>query len=101
MATFHGSLWRVHRFAFTESVRRPIPKDVELDHRCRNRACFRPTHLDPVLRSENGRRRSRRQRETLTRCPAGHPLDAPNGIATPFAGVVCGLCDGVPIHGAW
>ena len=94
MGRFVGTIARVHRKAFAEAAGRAIPRDVELDHRCRNRACFRPTHLDPVLRAENGRRRSSRQRATLDRCPMGHRLDAPNGLATPQGGVVCRICDG-------
>lgn len=101
LAKFRGVLWRVHRYAWTEAAGRGLPRDVELDHRCRNRACFRPTHLEPVLRKENARRRSARQRLTLERCPGGHRLEEPNGIATPEGGVVCALCDGAKLNALW
>lgn len=34
----------------------PIPDGLDLDHLCRNRACVRPDHLEPVTRTENLRR---------------------------------------------
>lgn len=34
----------------------PIPEGLELDHLCRNRACVRPDHLEPVTHQENTRR---------------------------------------------
>jgi hypothetical protein len=31
----------------------PVPQGMELDHLCRNRACVRPDHLEPVTHQEN------------------------------------------------
>lgn len=33
-----------------------VPPGMQLDHLCRNRACVRPAHLEPVTASENIRR---------------------------------------------
>lgn len=33
------------------------PKDVTLDHLCRETRCWNPDHLEPVTRAENSRRR--------------------------------------------
>ena len=44
-----------HRAAYV-LVRGPIPKHLELDHLCRNRACINPWHLEAVTRTINARR---------------------------------------------
>jgi hypothetical protein len=31
----------------------PVPDGLDLDHRCRNRWCVNPKHLEPVSRAEN------------------------------------------------
>lgn len=63
-----------------------------LDHLCRNRLCVRPSHLEPVTRSENELRKSPRYRSRRKACPRGHewPL---NSIITPQGGKVCRVCN--------
>lgn len=46
---------KAHRWAW-EFTNGPIPDGLEIDHLCRNRACVRPTHLEPVTHAENVRR---------------------------------------------
>ena len=50
-----GRLWQAHRW-YWEQEHGPVPEGLELDHLCRNRACVRPDHLEPVTRTENTRR---------------------------------------------
>ena len=71
--TFKGSTITTHKLAF-ESVVGPVPDGLEIDHLCRNRACWNPDHLEAVTHQENMRRAAQhwnRRRET---CPRGHEL---------------------------
>ena len=78
----YGRLYRyngselVHRIAY-ELVHGPIPTGMDLDHLCRNRACFNPDHLEPVTRGENVRRGHpyRQRKET---CKHGHRMTEEN-----------------------
>ena len=57
-----------HRLMW-ETLVGPIPEGLEMDHLCRQRACMNPDHLEPVTKSENGRRG---HGSTTTRCKHGH-----------------------------
>src|SRR4051794_3499563 len=57
-----------HRLAFFVS-RGPIEEGLELDHLCCERACVRPSHLQPVSHAENVRRARTRAHER------GHAID--------------------------
>ena len=50
-----GQTWYVHRLAFVLFVG-PLDDGLELDHLCRQRACWRPDHLEQVPHAENVRR---------------------------------------------
>lgn len=41
-----------HRVAW-ELTNGSVPDGLQLDHLCRNRACVRPDHLEPVTQREN------------------------------------------------
>jgi hypothetical protein len=70
----------LHRYAYEELVG-SIDGGADLDHLCRNRACWNPAHAEPVTRRENLRRG-----ETTTSlsdrnvCKRGHVLGGDNVI---------------------
>ena len=66
-----GGLKRAPRFAY-EAFVGPIPDGLHIDHLCRNRACVRPDHPEPVTSGENPRRAMR------SHCVNGHPFNEEN-----------------------
>ena len=75
----NGANVLAHRFAYEQLVG-PIPTGLVLDHLCRNRACVRPDHLEPVTIGENVMRGEgacpRNARKT--HCVRGHALSGSN-----------------------
>lgn len=49
---FRGKSTLAHRAAY-ELLVGPIPDGLEIDHKCRNRLCVNPLHLEPVTHKEN------------------------------------------------
>lgn len=47
-----GRMHLAHRWLY-EALIGPVPQGLDLDHLCRNRACARPSHLEPVTHREN------------------------------------------------
>lgn len=74
-----GHMQQAHRWVYEQS-RGPIPDGLTLDHLCRNRACVRPDHLEPVSFAENLRRGSGYTGTNFrkTECKRGHPFTVEN-----------------------
>lgn len=64
---------------------------LDLDHLCRNRACVRPSHHEPVTHAENQARIAKHQK----RCRrSGHDWSDPNNVRTrPNGRRYCAECD--------
>ena len=72
----------------------PVPEGMELDHKCRNRACWNYSHLEPVthvenmLRGESPYAKKKRQ----THCKYGHPFAGDNLVFNPDGTRDCVIC---------
>lgn len=95
--TDEGTTYRsvAHRVAY-ELLVGPIPPGLQLDHLCRNRACVRPDHLEPVTCRENLLRgeTSAARNAAKTRCQNGHEFTAENTYVNPSGGTrTCRTCN--------
>lgn len=54
---WNGYSQLAHRVAF-ELLVGPIPDGLQIDHRCRNRACINPRHLQAVTSKQNNENRA-------------------------------------------
>ena len=73
------TLFKQHRTihsVFYEHFIGSVPEGKELDHKCRNRNCFNPNHLEAVTRRENLHRGSHQNMKSHMSglCKLGHPL---------------------------
>lgn len=81
---FDGRTSYAHRVVY-EHERGPIPAGLEIDHKCRNRLCVNPDHLEPVTKAENARRALPYSipaavafQAAKTHCHRGHPFSGEN-----------------------
>ncbi len=86
-----GKSWRSHRLVYTLLVG-PIPAELDIDHKCRNRLCCNPEHLEAVTRRENILRGEgiAAARSAQTHCNKGHELTPENTYI--YRGRNCRAC---------
>ena len=88
-----GKTLIAHRVAW-EHVHGPVPKDLQLDHLCRNRGCVNPAHLEPVTLGTNVLRGTGITAKNLrkTHCVLGHPYNDRNTYRTKRGNRHCRTC---------
>jgi hypothetical protein len=96
----YGTFWvdgrtvRAHRYAVGLADGKPVPADLDVDHRCRNRACVRRSHLRVVTHRENILASTNHvaRRAAVTHCPASHAYDEANTIRARNGTRKCRAC---------
>lgn len=91
--TATGEIARVHRLAY-EAFVGPIPEGFVVDHLCRNRKCWNPSHLEAVTQRTNVMRGEGLAAVNASKdsCDAGHLFDEANTYLRPEGGRACKTC---------
>lgn len=91
--TYRQRRGHVHRTAYV-LFGPPFDRRLHLDHRCRNKRCWNPAHLEPVPCRTNILRGTAPAAENArkTRCKRGHELDGDNLMDLPGGRRGCREC---------
>lgn len=84
-----GRTVRAHRYTYGLAHDLPLDGFSQLDHLCRNRACVRPSHLEPVTSKINNERGQKAQQ---TACIHGHKFTEENTYMKPNGTRSCRTC---------
>ena len=93
----NARLMPAHRWAY-EALVEPIADGLVIDHLCRMPPCVRPDHLEAVTTGENTRRGEFSRtvagawQRSRTHCPAGHPYESWNIVASNRGKRQCKTC---------
>jgi len=83
-----------HRLSFL-IFKGPIPKGMVLNHKCKNRKCVNPDHLEVVTIKENTIEKDSNSKSAInsrkTHCPRGHPYN----LKTKRGERRCTKCDNI------
>lgn len=95
----YGTFWlgrtvKAYRHAYVLAGLGPIPAGLDIDHRCRNRACVRPSHLRAVTHRENILSSTNHVavRAAQTHCMRGHRFTSENTIRATNGTRKCRTC---------
>ena len=92
--SYNGNPVRAHILSY-QHWNGDIPKGLELDHKCRNRSCVNPDHLEPVTHKENMNRGivgKNNQYVNATHCKNNHEFTIDNTYHRPTGGRACKIC---------
>lgn len=91
--SLRGRAFQAHRISYT-AAHGSIPEGLVIDHLCRNRACVRPDHLEPVTNAVNILRGVSFSAVNASKefCDNGHPFDAINTYMAPGGWRRCRAC---------
>jgi hypothetical protein len=87
---FQGRTWLAHRLAYVLYVG-PIPASHEAHHKCHNRACINPAHLEALSEPSH----AHANKTIVTCCPHGHPYTAANTIINSRGQRSCRTCQNI------
>src|ERR1041385_3851162 len=87
----YGSTQYAHRIAY-ELCFGLVPKPLEVHHKCENRICCNPAHLEPVTRQEHFQKSPNNptfKNAEATHCVHGHAFDERNTYRDKLGKRVC------------